>query len=98
MHWLNYSFPSRKKIRPFFCKEHVREKTFSKYVSWLQKPGFEKLFAAAIFMPIAPDDFLCYLAGVSKIKFKKFVVIILLGKPLAIAAYTFGLEFILRHL
>lgn len=81
-----------------FVQSMSGKKTFNKYVAWLQKPGFEKFFAIGIFMPVAPDDTLCYLAGVSKIKLKKFVMIILLGKPLAIAAYTFGLSLIIKHL
>jgi uncharacterized membrane protein YdjX (TVP38/TMEM64 family) len=81
-----------------FVQNMSKKDTFDKYAGWLQKPGFEKAFAIAIFMPVAPDDFLCYLAGVSKITFKKFVVIILLGKPLAIAAYSFGLNLIIQHL
>ncbi|MBV7274019.1 TVP38/TMEM64 family protein [Clostridium thailandense] len=81
-----------------FVRNISKKETFDKYAGWLQKPGFEKAFAIAIFMPVAPDDFLCYLAGVSKIKFEKFIMIILLGKPCAIAAYSFGLTLIIKHL
>lgn len=36
----------------------------AKYDGWTEKKDrFEHLFALAIFLPIAPDDFLCYLAG-----------------------------------
>ncbi len=80
------------------------EKVYEKYMNWLDKsqPVFDKLFAAAIFFPVAPDDFLCYLAGITKMGWKKFVVIILTGKPLAIAAYSMllglGLEWLLNNL
>ncbi|GFZ29960.1 TVP38/TMEM64 family protein [Clostridium zeae] len=81
-----------------FVQSIAKKKTFNKYVKWLEKPNFEKLFAIAIFMPVAPDDLLCYLAGVSKINLRKFVVIIILGKPFAIAAYSFGLNLVMQYL
>lgn len=67
---------------------------YQKYLSWTrQNNRFEKLFAIAIFLPVAPDDFLCYLAGTTDMKTSRFITIILLGKPLAIAAYSFALFF-----
>lgn len=81
-----------------YVKNMGSKKNFNKYISWLEKPGFERLFATAIFMPVAPDDFLCYIAGVSKITLKKFVTIIFLGKPFAIAMYCFVLNLIVQQL
>jgi len=81
-----------------YVKNMSNKKTFNKYIGWLEKPSFERVFATAIFMPVAPDDFLCYIAGVSKMKFKKFVLIILLGKPFAIAMYSLMLNLIVQKL
>lgn len=81
-----------------YVKNMGSKKTFNKYIRWLEKPSFERLFATAIFMPVAPDDFLCYIAGVSKMTLKKFVMIILLGKPFAIAMYCFVLNLIVQQL
>lgn len=68
------------------------EKQLSKYEEWTRKDGkFVKLFAAAIFFPVAPDDLLCYLAGTTGITWKQFICIILLGKPFSIAVYSMGL-------
>ncbi len=68
------------------------EKLIRKYGKWTsEKERFERLFAIAIFFPVAPDDFLCYLAGTSEMSIQKFTVIILLGKPFAIALYSLGL-------
>lgn len=53
---------------------------------------FDRWFAFMIFIPVAPDDLLCYLAGLTKINFNKYVTIILLMKPFSIAAYSFGLN------
>lgn len=82
---------------------HIIESLFSpklkeKYMKWADNKKFPKLFTLAIFMPVAPDDFLCYLAGTTNMSLGRFATIILLGKPMAIAAYSFGLNVALQHL
>lgn len=67
------------------------EKLQEKYMKWVDNKHFDKMFAVAIFLPVAPDDFLCYLAGTTRMTLTRFTTIILLGKPLAIAAYSLGL-------
>lgn len=67
------------------------QKIREKYEQWVDHRHFDKLFALAIFLPVAPDDFLCYLAGTTRMTLQRFTAIILLGKPWAIAAYSFGL-------
>lgn len=74
------------------------KKVFNKYIGWLKKTSFDRIFATAIFLPVAPDDFLCYIAGMSKMKLKKFVLIILLGKPFAIVMYSLILNIIVPKL
>lgn len=71
------------------------KKLIDKYIGWLDKGNkFEKLFAIAILLPVAPDDFLCYLAGITKMTLKKFTIILLLCKPATILAYSMGLVFL----
>ena len=68
------------------------EKLVQKYDSWTEKDSrFLKLFTLAIFLPVAPDDFLCYLAGTTNMTWKQFVTVIFLGKPFSIALYSLGL-------
>ena len=70
----------------------VSKKTYNKYISWLDRgKHFDKLFALAIFMPVAPDDFLCMLAGLTKMTYKRFITIIVLGKPASLLVYSLGL-------
>lgn len=81
-----------------FVEKNVSEKTWNKYFRWLESPKFDKLFTIAIFLPVAPDDFLCLLAGLTPMKFKKFLCIILLGKPTALIVYSLGLTSLLTWL
>lgn len=72
-----------------FVHKMVSDETYDKYASWLEKGNkFDTFFALAIFFPVAPDDFLCMLAGLTKMSLKKFSLIILLGKPASIATYS----------
>ena len=72
----------------------ISEKTYDKYIGYIDnEKRFERFFAIAIFFPVAPDDTLCLIAGLTKISFKKFAAIILLGKPLSIALYSWGLMY-----
>ena len=80
-----------------FVKKMTGQKFYDKYNKYLDaKHGFNKFLAICIFLPIAPDDFLCYLAGISEISYKKFLAIILLGKPGSIFLYSIGLDAILH--
>lgn len=82
---------SKKYGRPL-VRTVIGEKAFNKYIGWVEhKKKFEKMFAIAIFFPVAPDDLLCYIAGLTKMELKKFTAIILLGKPMSIALYSAGL-------
>lgn len=67
------------------------------YQKWKEK--FEKRKSYGIFLfvatllPLFPDDFLCYFSGLIGMEKRKFIWIIVLGKPWCILAYSiaFGL-------
>ncbi len=74
-------------------------KMIEKYHQWTaEKNRFSKLFTYAIVFPVAPDDFLCYLAGTTTMSFRRFTTIILLGKPLPIFIYGIGLASIISNI
>ncbi|WYJ99755.1 hypothetical protein A5821_000832 [Enterococcus sp. 7F3_DIV0205] len=75
-----------------FILSLVSDKTYDKYIGWLDnEKRFERLFALAIFLPIAPDDTLCLMAGLTKMSLKKFTLIIILAKPVSIFLYSLAL-------
>ena len=70
----------------------VSESTFEKYQHYTKdQTKFDWFFALAIIAPVAPDDVLCLMAGMTHMSFKKFFWIIILGKPITIAAYSWAL-------
>lgn len=70
-------------INSLFKKEQV-----DKYLGYIRTNTFEKVFFLGIFLPGLPDDLLCYISGLSNISFKKFLAIVVLGKPLALIMYS----------
>lgn len=98
--WYNYigisigsviNFILARKYGKPLIKSMTSEKIYQKYIGWLDKgKKFDTLFAWAIFFPVAPDDFLCLLAGITKMTLKKFVAIILLCKPFSTLLYSIG--------
>ena len=71
----------------------------ARYDQWMQsRKHLSRWLAVAIFFPVAPDDFLCYLAGTTDMSWRRYTAIILLGKPFAIALYSLGLTVVWRNL
>ena len=86
------AFLFSKKYGSYFVRGVVSARTFDKYIGWVDNgKKFDKMFALAIFFPGAPDDILCYIAGLTKMRFRKFILIILLGKPMSIAVFSVGI-------
>ena len=77
-----------------FILHLVSEKTFNKYIKWTKNQRkFNWFFALCILAPAAPDDVLCMIAGLTQMRFSTYFLIIVLGKPWTIAAYSLGLLF-----
>lgn len=75
-----------------FIMHLVSDKVYQKYSHCLDNQSrFEKMFALAIFLPVAPDDALCLMASLTNMSFKKYSAIIFLAKPASIFLYSWAL-------
>lgn len=102
--WCNYIGIGGGSIIAFFLARRfgmpLLEDLFpaGKYGRWSVWASKSKSYTAFLFMamllPLFPDDYLCYLTGVSKMTARKFIWIIVLGKPWCILAYSLGFSFI----
>ena len=63
-----------------------------KYEAWMEKisrsKSYPRLLFLAILLPMAPDNFLCYVSGLINLSPKKFTAIILAAKPWCILFYS----------
>jgi uncharacterized membrane protein YdjX (TVP38/TMEM64 family) len=69
---------SRKFGRPFVEKV-INKKTLNKYDKIISKKGLPVLFLIYL-LPTLPDDAICYIAGLTKIKIRALVIISAIGR------------------
>lgn len=96
--WCNYIGISAGSIIAYFLARRYGvdivlamfpRKQYDKWSVRLNKSKSYDLFLfAATLLPFFPDDFLCYFSGLIKMNSKKFIWIIILGKPWCILAYS----------
>ncbi len=91
------AFALSRKFGVSLVKQIFSEKKYQKYLKKMEKwhRSYPVFLWIAIFLPISPDDFLCYFTGLTGMKFKKFAFIILTSKPFTIIVYglIFGYGF-----
>ena len=73
-------------------------RSVEKLLGWTRGPRFARAFAVAIALPIAPDDLLCYIAGTTRMRWRDYVLIVLLCKPWSLMLYGLGVSTILLRL
>lgn len=89
------AFELARKLGKPFIVSMVGEDTFNKYAHHIEdKNRFTKFFAVAILVPFMPDDALAMMAGLTAMRLRTFLLILLLAKPLSIAAYSGAFSFI----
>ena len=66
------------------------KRVYDRWSDRLRKSKSYELFLfIATLLPLFPDDFLCYFSGVVRMNTRRFILIILIGKPWCILAYSF---------
>lgn len=96
--WCNYIGISAGSIIAFLLarrfgaglvRRMVPVEKYDRCVAWVQtKKSYTVVLALAILLPLAPDDFLCYFSGLTRMSAQRFVSIILLAKPWCILVYS----------
>ena len=96
--WCNYIGISAGSIIAFFLAQKygmpLVRKLFpgERYKKWAAWAAGSKSYAVILFLttvlPLFPDDFFCYFSGLTEMRARRFIWIILLGKPWCILAYS----------
>ena len=64
-------------------------KKYEKYIERINRSkSYPVVLFLSILLPLAPDDFLCYFSGLINMSSRRFVAIIILGKPWCILFYS----------
>lgn len=67
----------------------VDEKTFFKYEAKLDTKNYENFFILCMLSPVSPADIMVMITGLSRISLKRFILIILVTKPISIISYSY---------
>lgn len=96
--WCNYIGISAGSILAFFLAKRfgvglvrcmIPMEKYRSFTEWInRRRSYTLVLFLAILLPLAPDDFLCYFSGLTGMSSRRFVWIILLGKPWCILAYS----------
>ena len=96
--WCNYIGISAGSIIAFFLAKKygtplVRKmfpgERYKKWADWAAKSkSYSALLFLAMVLPLFPDDFFCYFSGLTEMRARRFIWIIILGKPWCILAYS----------
>lgn len=70
-------------------KSLFSEKKYEKWSHWIEtKKSYDIVLFLAILLPLFPDDFFCYFTGLTKMRAKKFIWIVIITKPWCILLYS----------
>lgn len=96
--WCNYIGISAGSIAAYYLARRYgvdivlamfSQKQYERWRGRVEKSrSYEWFLFIATLLPLFPDDFLCYLSGLLKMNSRKFIWIIILGKPWCILAYS----------
>lgn len=83
----------------FFVKCFVSDETYDKYLGWTKNENrFAWILGILFFLPAAPDDILCMIAGLTTLPFKKFIIIFIPTKAISTFAFTVLMEKSLNYI
>lgn len=95
--WCNYIGISLGSMIAFLLARHYGQglikrlfpdQKYDKISTWAANSKFYTLILfLGMLLPLFPDDYFCYLTGITKMNSSKFAAIIVLGKPWCILAY-----------
>lgn len=62
---------------------------YKKWATWAaESKSYTMILFLGMVLPLFPDDYFCYFTGITKMSIRKFVTIIILGKPWCILVYS----------
>lgn len=68
----------------------IEDEQYDKYVGMLNRgKAFDRLIMVGFIAPIFPDDIFCMIAGMSSMRFERFMKYVILFRPLSMFVYTF---------
>lgn len=93
------AFQLARKYGEFFVKCFISDETYDKYIGWTHRGNrFAWILGILFFLPAAPDDILCMIAGLTKMKFRNFILIFIPTKAVSTFAFTWLMQIGIMHI
>ena len=87
------AFMLSRKYGEFVVKCFVSDEIYDKYMGWTQKENkFAWIFGTLLFLPFAPDDTLVMIAGLTRMRFKTFLLIFIPTKMVSTYVFTYLMQ------
>ena len=87
------AFMLSRKYGEFVVKCFVSDEIYDKYMGWTQKENkFAWIFGILLFLPFAPDDTLVMIAGLTRMRFKTFLLIFIPTKMVSTYVFTYLMQ------
>ncbi|MGF3194884.1 TVP38/TMEM64 family protein [Facklamia sp. P13055] len=82
-----------RKYGKFFILCFISEKCYKRYMAWTSNVNrFAWILGTLFFLPAAPDDILCMIAGLTSLSFKKFILIFIPTKAVSTFVFTWLIQ------
>ena len=80
-------------------KSFISDEKYEEYVSKMNEGNkFRNLIMVGFVLPLFPDDIFCMIAGMSKLRFREFLAIVVICRPVSLFIYSFTMSNILKIL
>lgn len=80
-------------------KAFISDEDYEKYVGVLNRgEAFDRLLMIGFIAPIFPDDIFCMIAGMSDMRFKRFMKYVILYRPTSMFIYTFMTTYVVEFI
>lgn len=88
-----------KKFGGAVVRAFISDKQYFKYMKTINNgKAFDRLIVVGFIAPIFPDDIFCMIAGMSKMKFSRFLRHVILFRPVSMFVYTYFTTYVVDFL
>lgn len=88
-----------KKFGGMIVRAFITDEQYFKYMGTLNKgQAFDRLLMVGFIAPVFPDDIFCMIAGMSKMKFSRFMRHVILFRPLSMFVYTYFTTYVVSFI
>ena len=88
-----------KKFGGSIIRAFISDEQYDKYMGTINNgKAFDRLIMVGFIAPVFPDDIFCMIAGMSNMKFSRFIQHVILFRPISMFVYTYFTTYIVNFI